>query len=77
VFFDTHEKACGKMMICCLRKEGPWRPKAKALGYQPLVFGGFFVGLSKALRLIPKSKTLTFSAACKGVPFRLEYILPR
>jgi hypothetical protein len=30
------------MMIAAYEKKGPGRPKAKALGYQPLVFAGFF-----------------------------------
>ncbi len=33
------------MMIAAYEKKGPGRPKAKALGYQPLVFAGLFAGL--------------------------------
>jgi hypothetical protein len=33
-----------KMMVACEEK-GPGRPKAKALGYQPLVLADFFAGL--------------------------------
>jgi len=42
-----------------LRKERPGRPKAKALGYQPLVFAMFFP-VAKALRSLRKSKNTDF-----------------
>ncbi len=36
-------------MIAAYEKKGPGRPKAKALGYQPLVFAGFFAGLKESV----------------------------
>src|SRR5260370_28788561 len=59
-------------MVAYERKPG--RPRAKAVGYQPLVSAVFFrretqslsIGLP-ALRSLPKSKSKTFSAACKAL----------
>jgi hypothetical protein len=55
------------MMIAAHEKNGPGRPKAKALGYQPLVFAVLFAGRPKAktlgypaLRSLPKEQTSDF-----------------
>ncbi len=47
------------VMILVYEKNAGERPKAKALGYQPLVFAMFFA-VAKALRSLRKSKNTDF-----------------
>jgi outer membrane lipoprotein carrier protein len=47
-------------------KRRPGRPKAKALGYQPLVICPIF-RRAEALRSLRNAKTTAFSAACKAL----------
>jgi hypothetical protein len=58
VILLADEETAEKVVSMARGTEDPGRPKAKALGYQPLVFAEFFAGLKPCAN--PKSNDKGF-----------------